>query len=119
MRRQIIITRHSVCFADDLLAPHLRKWPASQARSVKQLMQKLKDEYLPCNIQGGKATWVVKSKGTPLAIIAQEWKKPKILDQDVTIDSIKNAHGSLELDVEYRGQDDPKQVFKEFECDTK
>jgi hypothetical protein len=77
MRKQIFVARESVCAADDLFAPHLKKWPASQAKSVNQLMQKLKDEYLPCNIQGGKATWIVKSKGTTLAIIAQEWKKCK------------------------------------------
>jgi hypothetical protein len=117
MRKQIIITRVSVCAADDLFAPHLKKWPASHAKSVNQLMQELKDDYLPRNIQGRKATWVVKSKGTPLAIIAQEWKKPKILDQSITIDSMKNATGNLELDVEYRAQDDPEQVLKEFQCD--
>jgi hypothetical protein len=78
-------------------------------------MQKLKDDYLPCKIQGGKATWVVKSNGTPLAIIAQQWRKPKIIDRNVTIDSIKDEHGCLEFFVEYRGQEDPNEVFKEFQ----
>lgn len=115
MRRQIFVTRDSVHVADDMFAPHLRKWPASLATSVEKVMQKLKDEYLPCKIHGGKATWVVKSNGTPLAIIAQQWEKPKIIDQNVTIDSIKDEHGFLEIFVEYRGQEDPKAVFKEFQ----
>ena len=71
MRRLIFVTRESVCFGDDLFAPHLKKWPASLATSVEKVMQKLKDDYLPRNIQGGKTTWVVKSNGIPLAVIAQ------------------------------------------------
>ena len=111
----IIVTRDSVCMADDCHAPHLKKWPASLATSVKEAMEKLKNDYLPRNIQGGKATWVVRSNGTPLAVIAQQWEKPKIIAQDVTIDSIKDERGNLKLYVEYRGQDDPEEVFKEFQ----
>jgi predicted esterase YcpF (UPF0227 family) len=115
MRRQIFVTRDSVHPADDMFAPHLRKWPASLATSVEKVMQKLKDEYLPCKIQGGKATWVAKSHGIPLAIIAQQWRKPKIIDHNVTIDSVKDEHGCLEFFVEYRGQEEPGEVFKEFQ----
>jgi hypothetical protein len=115
MRRQIFVTRDGVCAADDLLAPNLKKWPASLATSVERVMQKLKDDYLPCKIKGGKATWVVKSNRVPIAIIAQQWRKPKIIDHNVTIDSIKDEHGCLEFYVEYRAQNDPEEVFKEFQ----
>ena len=115
MRRQILVTRDSVCMADDCSAPNLKKWPASQAVSVKQVMQKLKRDYLPRNIQGGEATWVVMANRTPLAVIAQQWREPKIIDQNVSIDSIKDERGNLKLHVEYRAQDDPEEVFKEFQ----
>jgi len=115
MRGQIAVTRDSVCLADDCHAPHVKKWRASLPTSVKEVVQKLKDDYLPRNIQGGKATLVVRSGGTPLAIVAQQWKKPKIIALDATIDSIKDERGSLKLYVEYRGQDDPEEVFKEFQ----
>jgi hypothetical protein len=32
---------------------------------------------------------------------------------------MKNAGGSLELNIEYRGQDNPEEVFQEFKCDAK
>jgi hypothetical protein len=101
--------------ADEVHAPHLKKWPVSLAKSVERLMQTLKDDYILRNVQGGKATWVVKSSGTPLAIIAQQWKKPKITVQNVTIDSLKDEQGNLTLHIEYRGQDDPEEVFKELQ----
>ena len=117
-KNKIILTRDSVCAGDDCFAPHLKKWPASMATDINEVMQKLKDDYLPRNIEGGKATWIVKSNETPLAIIAQEWKKPKIIDHNVSIDSFKDENGNLELDVEYRGQDDPEEVFSEFQRDA-
>ena len=101
--------------ADSFFAPHLKKWPASLATSVERVMQTLKDDYIPRNIQGGKATWVVTSNETPLAIVAQQWRRPKVIDKNVTVESLRDEDGNLTLHVGYRCQEDPERVFKEFE----
>jgi hypothetical protein len=111
----IILTRDSVCAADDCFAPHLRKWSLGLAMDVQKLMQKMKDDYLPTNIQGGKATWVVKSKAASLAVIAQQWEKPKLLCHTGSIASLQDENGNLEIQVEYRAYDDADKVFKELQ----
>lgn len=77
--------------------------------SMTKLLNKIKDEYLPRNIQGGKATWVVKSGDKPIAVIAQEWDEPRIL-HDGQIEESE----CLLLHVEYLAQNDPEAIYKEY-----
>jgi hypothetical protein len=69
----------------------------------------LKSNYLP-KIYGGKATWCIIAD-KPLAIIAQEWFNPKVIDQ---LDYLKSAKEFSKLHFKYHVQEDPELVFEQY-----
>ena len=104
---QIILTRGSVCQGDDVAAPHKTVIKAKVCRNIGDIIS---GGYLP-NISGGKATWSAVS-GDTLAIIAQEWKKPKILSL-LSVDQLDyDSKGRLKIHFNYHAQADPNMVFE-------
>jgi hypothetical protein len=65
----ITITRESVGPADDLLAPHSKKLRNVQKRSVTNVVEEIRDDYLPREVVGG-STWVIEAESGPVALIA-------------------------------------------------
>ncbi len=73
---QLLITRDSVCAADDLDPPHERRVRIPSGASVAQLVQlAISNADLP-TISGGEATWCA-SSGFPIAVVAQQWTSPR------------------------------------------
>ncbi|MEO8606386.1 MAG: hypothetical protein ABI690_00770 [Chloroflexota bacterium] len=109
---QIFLTRDSVAAGDDADAPHQKTITVPDDASVEEIITIVaKSNYL-ASIFGGKATWSANSK-LPLAVVAQEWDKPKMLSYTpVTVKRLVVADGSLHLHFTYYTQLDPNIVFE-------
>lgn len=109
---QVYVTRHSVCAADDIDAPHARRFQAPDDCTPQQIVSLVwRSVDLP-KIEGGKATWCI-SSGTPLAVVAEEWAAPKMiraLPNDCR--SLDWSNGELRIHVSYFAQLNPDTVFR-------
>lgn len=65
----VTITRESVGPADDLTAPHEKKLRNIEKRTIADIIEEVRNDYLPRNVVGG-STWVIEVKSKPVAIIA-------------------------------------------------
>jgi hypothetical protein len=104
------VDRDSVAAGDDD-DPHALSIEIDAAMPMASVLTRLNDDkYLP-QIYGGEATWVVRSerRGRALAVIAQQWAKPKLL---VVSDEI--ARTTTTLFFEYLAQRDPSEVYAEL-----
>jgi len=108
---KIILTRGSVCQGDDVDAPHSIVIKTKACRNIENIISEIiSSGYLP-KISGGKATWSAVSDGT-LAVIAQEWKKPKILSL-LSVDQLDyDSQGRLKIHFNYHTQINPNIVFE-------
>lgn len=109
---KINVSRSSVCLGDDIDAPHFKVLNVPDGATTQEIMRLLKSKYLPCNMEGGEATWSVVSK-KPVAIIAQQLEEPLMMGQngqaDYREDLLENS-GRLVFHVNYHGQTDPNVV---------
>ena len=107
------LTRSSVALVDDMDAPHLEEVNLPDEVTVEEIATWIvENRYLPQNIQGGKATWSLVSN-RPIAILAQQWDKPKLLWR--CPDSLKGlnfANGVLRAHLHYHAQQDPDVVYE-------
>jgi hypothetical protein len=83
--------------------------------TVGDLVKLIQKDYVPRNIQGGKATWSVVSS-VPIAVLAQQWSDPKLLPLitmlDGGVDILTDPEGNLKLHVNYHAQIDPEIVLE-------
>jgi hypothetical protein len=108
--KTLIITRDSVAAGDDVDAPHEMLLEFDENEKVEKIIKTiLKSNYLP-KIYGGKATWCIIAH-KPLAIIAQEWFNPKVIN---TTDYLKSAKEFDKLHFKYHVQENPEIVFEEY-----
>jgi hypothetical protein len=111
----IRLTRESVCAADDCDAPHPKTITVPNTMTVGDLVKLIQKDYVPRNIQGGKATWSVVSS-VPIAVLAQQWSDPKLLPLitmlDGGVDILTDPEGNLKLHVNYHAQIDPEIVLE-------
>lgn len=110
----IKVERDSVCFADDMDAPHAKVLALDASTSVSGVMSSLKYmNYLP-RIRGGYATWVV--RGTcPIGIIAQNEPSTRLLvDGNRPISEFLTDR---KMYIEYHAQASPEEVLKELEME--
>ena len=107
---RLYITRDSVAAGDDVDAPHLRTG-AFAGSDISQIVSAcLAISPLP-SIAGGDATWAI-SSGLPLAVIAQQWPKPKMLSQfPPKLDRLDFDGDLLRLHFTYFAQQSPDDVF--------
>jgi hypothetical protein len=108
----IYITRGSVCAGDDIDPPHEHSMVISDGTSVEDIISAIaRSDYLP-SISGGKATWSAASR-VLLAVIAQEWTKPKMIDfLPVSMDKLDVVNDTLRIHFSYHAQEDPEKVFE-------
>ena len=71
------VTRDSVCMGDDVDAPHEQTLEIAGNQSPEAILREVIRRYPLASIAGGKATWVCKVAGKPVAVIAQQWKEPE------------------------------------------
>jgi len=111
-KNKIIITRNSVCLADDIYAPHEKKWNLDLKSSIHKILQQCKSEYLPTNLQGGTPRWIAKCDNNVIAVVAQSCKESTIIKRKQTLESLINSDGNLELRFELLPENEFKSVIK-------
>lgn len=108
--RKIKLTRDSVAMADDINDNSLEIEVNEEWLIDKILDEIIKINYLP-KIDGGKATWSV-SYDFPLAIMAQEWGKPKIINANFPFSLGKKHKDFNRLHFNYHTQIDPNMIYE-------
>ena len=111
--KKLILTRDSVGAGDDISAPHTKIQSLNIEKGIISLMKEAKEKYLPSNIQGGKATWLAQCNKKSIAIIAQEWSEPRIIDKNIKIENLLNDNGDLLIFFIYLSQDDPENAYNQ------
>jgi hypothetical protein len=109
---KLYVTRGSVTAADDVDAPHRLQIAGPATGDVGAAIKDvLATGYLP-RIVGGKATWSVVSN-RPIAVVAQQWAKPRLLDTyDTSFKGLDVGDGRLRLHFNYHAQLDPEMVVE-------
>lgn len=109
---KIRLTRQSVCAADDCDAPHTMSITVPATTTVRDLVGLIQREYIPGNIQGGKATWSVVTS-VPIAVLAQQWPEPRILPLvEVGAARLADSDGNVTIHANYHAQIDPEIVLE-------
>jgi hypothetical protein len=109
---QVFLMRDSVAAGDDADAPHAKTITVPDGSSLEAIITMVAQSGYLAYIGGGKATWSANSK-IPLAIVAQEWDKPKMLSYyTVPFSKVKMVDGNLHLYFTYYMQLDPNVVFE-------
>lgn len=112
---RILITRDSVSAGDDADAPHAGDLTLPDGLDTPAALTALglPRPALPL-IGGGRATWVVRgADGTPLAVLAQQWPRPRPFPAGLgPLGSLAGADGAVRLHVEYRRQLDPEAEYR-------
>ncbi|MCM2416654.1 hypothetical protein [Streptomyces sp. RKAG293] len=109
------LTRDSVAMGDDFDAPHndTRDLPAGM-RVHEAVAAVAKSGYL-AHIAGGKASWILTSAGTPIAVLAQQWNEPQFLTPgDAALASLAADDGVVRWNFLYRTQENPVAVYEEL-----
>jgi len=107
---KVYATRDSVCAGDDADAPHPFETTVPDGASLETMIATLiRSGYLP-NISGGCATWSV-SSGVPIAVIAQQWNAPRMLDlAHHNWAGLDASESCLRMHFSYFTQQDPESV---------
>jgi len=105
--RNIFVNRNSVCAGDDIDSHGFMLTIPEEATLGSCLQDILNRGYLP-KISGGKATWVA-DFDQPVAVVAQEWDKPRFVVPEDT--SISSWTGPIAIHFRYWAQSDPQLVF--------
>jgi len=98
------VTRDSVCAADDVDAPHKKRILIVKAGSERELIESVLKKYPLPQIAGNQATWVVERNERKVAVIAQQWNKPRLLEE-------KRNKGS-QIHFKYLSQECPQETYK-------
>lgn len=114
MKIKVNIERDSVCAADDLQS-HNKVNRFSIDEPIFNILSRIKNDYLPRNISGGKATWLIHINSSPIAIIAQEWDLPRIIiKSENIIRSYLKDKNEVEIYCEYLAQKNPELAYNEI-----
>ncbi|MEU9044294.1 MULTISPECIES: hypothetical protein [unclassified Kitasatospora] len=112
---RILLTRDSVAAGDDVDAPHTATDALPDGLDVPAALTALglPRPRLPL-IGGGRATWVVRgADGTALAVLAQQWPRPRPLPAGRgPLAGLAGPDGTVRLHVEYRRQLDPDAEYQ-------
>jgi hypothetical protein len=109
----VSVTRDSVCAGDDVDAPHEKEFSFPDTVPLDAVIKRvLSDSYL-ASIAGGFATWVVESE-FPIAVVAQQWLSPRMLDpkQGLSGPFDTNTSDVVRLHFRYLQQADPDATFE-------
>jgi len=107
---RIMLTRDSVCAADDMTAPNETAFEIAHPKSIEELVTGVCGRIELPSIAGGRATWCLSSR-IPLAVIAQEWSSSRMVWGATTLPIPKDSH-IIELHASYFAQLDPEVVFE-------
>ena len=108
---KLFVTRDSVAAADDYES-HDTEIALPDGASVEDAVSWIATtRYLP-SIGGGAATWSIVS-GRPIAIVAQQWSKPRMLSPiPYELEDLNFRDDTLRIHANYHAQQDPNVVFE-------
>lgn len=106
---KIIATRRSVCAGDDCDAPHEKSFIIETYQDLHSFTKQILANYSLLYISGDKATWIFYIKNIAVAIIAQQWKEPKIIVSENIWQNI--AADPLPVYFDYLCQQDPELFY--------
>ena len=105
--------RDSVCAGDDSEG-HERSFVVPLNASVLEMIDLASQACPLASIRGGQATWILTVggfEGPPLAVIAQQWRHPRLLvPETASLESIFAGY-DLRLIFRYARQADPEAVY--------
>ncbi len=107
---EILLERDSVCAGDDCDAPHRHTLAVKESATLEDVVNRIvKINYL-AKISGDEATWVVVGD-KPIAVIAQQWRKPRFL-----VDEYRPFREYIheKIHVRYLAQKSPEDVFNQY-----
>ena len=110
----IHINRDSVCIGDDT-GSHEEIYKMKRDATLSDLFRKVnKKDYL-AYIHGGKATWLVINLKKEIAVIAQQWSKPRYLSGDgiTRLSELEKINDRISIHFRYLGQQDPDWIFND------
>ncbi len=111
MRVLIHLSRDSVSAGDDIESHDERREVDGRRPLARFVHELLREHFLP-SIQGGKATWIVRTsrKGTVIGVVSTRYDEPEPLRfvdaSDLDLSDVGDA-----LHFEYAAQRDPAEVF--------
>lgn len=103
------LTRDSVAAGDDCDAPHERAMSFESGTTVEQAVTAIAASNYLASISGGLATWVASVDERTVAVIAQQWDRPRMLDR-FEGRAVPLRTGA-KLHFAYRCQEDPFTVL--------
>lgn len=105
------ITRDSVCAADDVdPGANSRQWSVDDDLTVESIVAKVWCSADLPQIAGGEATWCI-SSNQPLAIVAQQWDSPKLVQAvGPAVDELDIRDDGVWFHVSYFAQQNPEIV---------
>ncbi len=107
---KVIMTRDSVCAADDIDAPHTKIFTLPNDATADELAREAQRR-LPL-IVGGDATWSLVN-GIPVAVMAQQWREPEILPRRAfDLAPRRPQDDAVTIHLNYHAQLDPEVVLK-------
>ncbi len=117
---EIIIDRGSVCMADDMDS-HEKTFEINQQLKLSDFIEEIiNSRYLPY-IFGGKATWVIKHKNKPLAVIGLIDYGPKVSNfktklfaNNLELMKILNDDYEKKIGFGYYAQENYNNVYKKL-----
>ena len=99
---EVVVTRDSVCAADDCDAPHTQTVRMPSFVDPIEFVREIKNRYPLPMISGGRATWTCHLNKTKIAVIAQEWTSPKAKVHELSFLEQNEVH------FKYHAQDAPE-----------
>ena len=109
---RVLLSRDSVAAGDDVDAPHKKTLSVPNSSNLEDTISIVVQSGYLASVSGGKATWSANSR-IPLAVIAQEWEKPKMIAYYSPVsDKLVMTDDGLHLHFTYYAQRDPHVVFE-------
>ncbi len=109
---RIFLRRDSVAAGDDVDGPHDKTITVPDNSNIEEIVTIVARSGYLASISGGRATWSATSK-IPLAVVAQEWDKPRMLPSfPVDLKRLNWRGGGLRLYFTYYAQLDPNLVYE-------
>jgi hypothetical protein len=92
--------------------PHELILEISGPETLRAALENIASRHYLASMSGGKATWIGEASGCPLAVIAQQWSKPKYLsDPDHPLTDYLTVDANPHLQFKYRCQIEPEPFF--------
>ncbi|MBC3839419.1 hypothetical protein GXW82_01955 [Streptacidiphilus sp. 4-A2] len=114
---KVHLTRDSVAMGDDVDAPHTGTLELPADLPVREAIAAVVQGGYLARIAGGKASWVLTGAGVAIAVVAQQWREPRLLAAgECLLGSLVADDGAVRWHFRYLAQRDPVAVYEELKA---